>query len=417
MSVFSDLDESHPHHDSIMELSDAGVVNGYSDSSFQPDRKVNRAEFLKILLEGTNSYSPEMDEANYDIYSLAKLSKFNDLHKGQWYIPYVRYAADKKIVIGYSNQTFRPTSSINLAEALKIIFKTYEIPTVQFIQEPDQWYEYYTATLPSSFEEMTLLDRDLDIGKNITRGELASMILYFNNWKANTSEDDMINEELFHSSPIIEEPFLLNHVYSNGMHTIRGSITYTSGCGIPGTSAIIMDGDTQMLHLEISETDPYDNSSSKLCTEALVEHPLVWEIMAEENAEIAALKAFGKELEFSATMAKHMGTHPQSPLTVRELDDDYDGMVSITGDIYVDSSCQDITTEVITQTGIETTIHLKFTTITNEGVACFLGSNAKTFEVEIPTPSNLEASLDGHPLEVNVEGFSSVKQRGPKSRW
>jgi hypothetical protein len=177
-ATFEDVDREDTHYNAIMELSGREITKGYEDKTYKPDQTITRSEFLKILIETKGDYSPESDPSGYDIYSLAGIN-FSDIQNKDWFIPYVRYALEKEIVRGYPDGTFQPSKTVNLAEALKMIYQTFEIPTVQFIQAPENWYEYYTAGLNADFEAKTGLNPQSDINKNITRGEMASMILFF----------------------------------------------------------------------------------------------------------------------------------------------------------------------------------------------------------------------------------------------
>ena len=47
---FPDVDANHWAHQYISELSDKGVINGYTDGTFQPSGTVTRGEFLKLVL-------------------------------------------------------------------------------------------------------------------------------------------------------------------------------------------------------------------------------------------------------------------------------------------------------------------------------------------------------------------------------
>jgi hypothetical protein len=46
---------------------------------------------------------------------------FNDVETGQWYEPYVCYAYSKNWIDGYSDGSFKPGNEVNRAEAVKII--------------------------------------------------------------------------------------------------------------------------------------------------------------------------------------------------------------------------------------------------------------------------------------------------------
>ena len=47
---FSDLPEGHWAYESINEMMEKGILNGYPDGTFLPSKNVTRAEFAKILV-------------------------------------------------------------------------------------------------------------------------------------------------------------------------------------------------------------------------------------------------------------------------------------------------------------------------------------------------------------------------------
>ena len=55
-SLFSDIPKDHPYYDAIMKLYERRVVSGYEDGTFQPDKELSRAEFVKIALGSTKCY-------------------------------------------------------------------------------------------------------------------------------------------------------------------------------------------------------------------------------------------------------------------------------------------------------------------------------------------------------------------------
>lgn len=90
-----------------------GIVDGYPDGTFQPNTTVNRAEAVKMLLLATQLTESESG-------SLLPLA-FSDVQDTDWFAPHVRNAAEREIVQGYADGTFRPEQSITRAEAAKII--------------------------------------------------------------------------------------------------------------------------------------------------------------------------------------------------------------------------------------------------------------------------------------------------------
>jgi len=48
--VFNDVEKSFEFFSAIVDLKDSGIVEGYTDGSYKPENSINRAEFLKILI-------------------------------------------------------------------------------------------------------------------------------------------------------------------------------------------------------------------------------------------------------------------------------------------------------------------------------------------------------------------------------
>ncbi len=49
-STFSDLSKNHWAYDDIMEMAELGILDGYADGTFKPNKTISRAEFSKILV-------------------------------------------------------------------------------------------------------------------------------------------------------------------------------------------------------------------------------------------------------------------------------------------------------------------------------------------------------------------------------
>lgn len=110
--IFSDVSSDHWAYQAIQSLVKKKIMNGYSDSSFGPDKLLTRAETTKILVLATQQSNPALDQT--------KELPFSDVDKLDPLLPYIRFAFDHSIIKGYSDQTFRPSNSISRAEYMKI---------------------------------------------------------------------------------------------------------------------------------------------------------------------------------------------------------------------------------------------------------------------------------------------------------
>ncbi|MEK7085621.1 MAG: S-layer homology domain-containing protein, partial [Patescibacteria group bacterium] len=107
---FSDINETTKNYEAILYLQENGIINGYPDGTFKPYKAVNRAEFLKIIIEGSHI---DLD--------IPTTTPFKDVDNNSWYAPYVKKAFAEGWINGYPDGTFKPAQTINKVEALKIL--------------------------------------------------------------------------------------------------------------------------------------------------------------------------------------------------------------------------------------------------------------------------------------------------------
>lgn len=118
------------------------AASKYPEGSFLGDRQVNRAEGAKFLLR-TKFGDVEKETA------LDGNGGFPDVLENEWYRKYVVKAAQKRIIKGYPDGTFRPERSINKVEFLKMMTIAFDLPKNlphTFVDiEPGAWYEKYVG--------------------------------------------------------------------------------------------------------------------------------------------------------------------------------------------------------------------------------------------------------------------------------
>ena len=171
---YSDVDPSTPESAAISLLTGEEVVRGYDDGTFRPDSRLNRAEFLKIVVETV--YTNFMDA-----YIGPDEACFSDVPLDAWFMPYACFGKEQGIVSGYPDARLpkeqwplKPERNVNYAEALKILAELYEY---QLVNEPgDQWFDpYYRAAI----EHGTALSVNLPFDAELTRGQMARLAAAF----------------------------------------------------------------------------------------------------------------------------------------------------------------------------------------------------------------------------------------------
>ena len=89
----------------IDKLYSKGLIGGYPDNTFQPDRVITRAEFVNMLVKAL-----DLQVATPDVPT------FTDAGAGDWYFGAVETAVKNGLVKGYKNNEFLPNASINRQE-------------------------------------------------------------------------------------------------------------------------------------------------------------------------------------------------------------------------------------------------------------------------------------------------------------
>lgn len=97
--------------ETLMEL---GIVSGYADGTYQPEKAVNRAEMAKFIIAAL-----EMDDDGILLYT----GDFTDVGSKHWARGYIGYANHLGIITGYGNKTFKPNQTVSYDEAITMILR------------------------------------------------------------------------------------------------------------------------------------------------------------------------------------------------------------------------------------------------------------------------------------------------------
>ena len=161
---FSDVDSTNVNLQAITYLKDQNIVQGYADGTYKPENKINRAEFLKIVMAAAGK-TPEGKDCYQDV-------------KDVWYSGYVCAATKLNLVQGYSDGAFRPDQVINFAEASKIVANTMGLSVAA--DDSGVWYKPYVQAL----SDQGAVPQDVPgFSYDITRGQMADMV-----WKLKTDQ-------------------------------------------------------------------------------------------------------------------------------------------------------------------------------------------------------------------------------------
>ena len=108
---FTDVTEEDWFHDVVLELAASGVVNGMTETTFEPQGTLTRAEFATMLYRV--SYAPVVTGE----------STYSDVKTGDWYYDAVVWATEAGVVNGMGDGTFAPNDNITRQEMATMLYR------------------------------------------------------------------------------------------------------------------------------------------------------------------------------------------------------------------------------------------------------------------------------------------------------
>ena len=168
--------EGLPCEPAVDALMDAGIISGYSDGSFHPERSITRAEIIKMLTASLG----------YGYLAKTMLTDFEDTI-GHWAEGYVGLAVQMNLVKGYTDNTFRPEKTVTYNEAITFVLRALGCTDAEILADGGKYPDSYIAKA----KELGILG-DLPTGNDpATRGDIA--ILLYQAWEQpRGSENDTL---------------------------------------------------------------------------------------------------------------------------------------------------------------------------------------------------------------------------------
>jgi hypothetical protein len=111
---FTDL-SNHPGAGKINSLAQEGILSGYPDKTFKPNKTISRAEVISILIKSLGIKKEE-----FTIY-LKEYKPFKDVANKHWASNYIKIAEKLNIPTNNPDNTFQPKQPVSRAEAAKFL--------------------------------------------------------------------------------------------------------------------------------------------------------------------------------------------------------------------------------------------------------------------------------------------------------
>lgn len=112
-AVFDDMAGFEWANDSVKILKEKGIISGIGSTVFEPQRKITRAEFLKMAAKLFKFEGGE--------------NRFSDVEKNDWFEPFVSACHAAGIIEGYDNRIY-PYENISREDAAVILHRAMKLP-------------------------------------------------------------------------------------------------------------------------------------------------------------------------------------------------------------------------------------------------------------------------------------------------
>lgn len=109
LKTFKDLPKNYWAIKPIEYLATLGIMGGYPDETFRPNRQLTRGELAVILVKAKG----------FAVNGTSKTS-FGDIRQRSWMAPYIEVAVQRGYMKGYPDDTFRPNGRVSRAETAVI---------------------------------------------------------------------------------------------------------------------------------------------------------------------------------------------------------------------------------------------------------------------------------------------------------
>ncbi len=185
---FSDVSKEHWAYDTINNMKEKGILNGYEDGTFKPDKEVTREEFVQILYKAVNS--PKVETKI--------IVNYYDVSESRWSYNPIQYFGSslKETSDGYSY--FYPERPILREEVAVILSEAFDLTgeekPVEFIDKIEISEKYTDAVNNVAASGLMIGNENKEFSpkKSLTRAEASTLITRF--LKSTGADDPAIED-------------------------------------------------------------------------------------------------------------------------------------------------------------------------------------------------------------------------------
>ncbi len=169
---YSDVKGGYWAKEPIENMGTLGLIKGYPDGTFRPQRSLTRAELAALLIRAKG-----LDVSKENKYK----ATFKDVQKGHWAAGYVEKAQELGLIQGYPKNQFKPNKPVTRAEAIAVLAR-FDLLEFSATEQPsfvdvgaDHWGAKYVEAAKKAGLLEYIEDKALQPNKNVTRAEVVEM--------------------------------------------------------------------------------------------------------------------------------------------------------------------------------------------------------------------------------------------------
>lgn len=365
----------------ITKWQNDGRIGGYEDGTFQPDKAITRAEFVRLL--NTAVSTPE--GGNID---------FSDVKSGDWFYNDVAKAVGSNIASGFEDNTFRPSETVTRIQAAVFICNALKLTANEsgasaFTDAADipGWAKGAVGAVVSAGFLSGYPDGSFGANKDMTRAEAVSTLdrVLGNGTSQNIPQSEIDNTDKQEQDD--------NKTANAGTMVWKGGGSGSSSSKSSGSSS----SDSEYKNIVIRSQAQADNYSGKTLTGTTEIY------ITDKGIDLTNIKFDGNVDIYAQSNVAVGAAYDDGTVTTAlglgDIEVIFEGSTGVTGRIRVISNDY-----VNTQVVIRTHVPKKISKFIAEVAAKIAGFEVETVEAKAPIVVSEGTSVD----KIDAQTGSSV---------
>ncbi len=169
---FADVPDGYWAKTPIENTGTVGLVEGYPDGTFKPERALTRAELSTLLVRAKGLKLPDRKAKKV----------FKDVKPDHWAAKYIEVAQKAGLVEGYPDRTFRPNNKISKVEGIAVVARFDNLKLAEVYEKPywdistSHWAAKYVQAAKDA-GMLSYIERNrLEPKANLARAESVEML-------------------------------------------------------------------------------------------------------------------------------------------------------------------------------------------------------------------------------------------------